>query len=239
MPKQKHMSWSVIILMVLHLASLIFFLYKHFRSPPPPPILAINLDERTDRWQEVQKEFSNWLPPIERVSAVKYSPGWKGCTLSHRKAVEIAKQRHYPWVLIVEDDCLLTSGAQQQFQELIPYLWKHQEHWDIFLGGITHIENPHLVSKSPPIFKLKGTTAHFCLIHSKTYNKILHHIPTDPQKLTEAEIIDVWYSKNLRLWTTVPFLAIQRPSHSDNENTNQNYTQMFKDSETALRKLLI
>lgn len=239
MPKQKHMSWSIIVLVILHLASLIFFLYKHFRTPPSPPVLVINLDERKDRWEEVQKEFANWSPPIERVSAVKYSPGWKGCTLSHIKAIKIAKQRHYPWVLIIEDDCLLNPGAKEQFQALLPYLWKHQEHWDIFLGGVIHAEEAKLISKSPPMFKLKGYMTHFCLIHSKTYNKILHHIPTDPEALTTDEIIDGWYKKHLRLWATVPFLAIQRPSHSDNEKEYKNYNQQFKDSETILRKLLM
>jgi len=237
MPKQKHMSWGIIILTLLHTASLAYFLYNYFRTPPPPPALVINLDERKDRWQEIQQEFVKWSPAVERVSAVKYSPGWKGCTLSHRKALEIAKERHYPWVLIIEDDCLLTPDAQERFHALLPYLWKHQHRWDVFLGGVSFAEHPKLIIKNPPLFEVKGLTAHFCLIHRTAYNKILHHMPSDPEKMTQA--IDTWYKSHLRLWTTVPFIAIQRPSYSDNENKTEDYTQIFKDSETTLRKLLI
>lgn len=234
------MSWSIIALMTLHLASLIFFLYTYFRTPPFPPTLVINLDERTDRWQEVQQEFKDWIVPIERMPAVKYSPGWKGCNMSHRKALELAKHRHYPWVLILEDDCVLTPGAKEQFHSLLPYLWKHQEHWDVFSGGTTYIEDAKLITKTPPLFRVKGNTTHFCLIHRTAYDKILRHMPSNPEMMTDAsnQVIDQWYKKHLRIWVTVPFLAIQRPMHSDLEDKNVDYTQAFKDAETDLRKRL-
>ena len=76
-----------------------------------PPILYINLDSRKDRMQELTREFANFPVAPERVSAVKYSPGWKGCSASHLKCITIAKERNYPWVLIVEDDCALTTNA--------------------------------------------------------------------------------------------------------------------------------
>ena len=236
MPKQR-MSWSIYILILIHIASLIFFIYTYFRTPPAPPILALNLDERADRWHQIQQEFAHWTPSIERVSAVKYSPGWKGCTLSHRKAVEIAKTRNYPWVLIIEDDCMLTPDAHYRFQTLLPYLWKHRHRWDIFMGGLTWIEDPKRISKNPLIFQAKGHTSHFCLIHKATYNTILHHIPNDPKRIHETEIIDVWYKKHMRLWTTVPFLAVQRPSKSDIENRSTDYTDSFQTSAAVLQRL--
>jgi len=239
MPNKKHMSWTIIVLIVIHTACVAYFLYNYFRTPPLPPTLVINLDKRKDRWDEVQQEFKSWTPRVERVSAIQYSPGWKGCTLSHRKVIEIAKERHYPWVLIIEDDCMLTENAQERFKALLPYLWKHQEHWDVFLGGatsITSVDQPKLVAKNPLLFKVKGFTTAFCLIHRKAYNRILHHMPSDPEKMTEA--VDTWYRNNLRLWVTLPFIAIQRPSKSDIENKNEDYTHMFKDAETVLYDVL-
>ena len=238
MPKSKpaHMSWSIIILILLHTASLIYFLYTYFRTPPPPSTLVINLDTRKDKWELIQKEFANWSPPIERISAIKYSPGWKGCTLSHRKAMEIAKKRHYPWVLIVEDDCQLTPDAQERFHALLPYLWKHQHRWDVFLGGVTQLTESKVVSKTQPLFKVKGFTTHFCLIHRAAYNKILRHIPSDPNKMKDP--VDVWYRDHLRLWTTVPFLAVQQPSYSDINKKEMNYTESFDNAEKLLRKLI-
>ena len=71
-----------------------------------PPVFVINLDKRPDRWSDIQVEFKDWN--IERVSATEFNPGWKGCTLSHIKCLELANQRNYDWILIVEDDCVLT-----------------------------------------------------------------------------------------------------------------------------------
>jgi len=61
-------------------------------------------------------------------------------------------------------------------------------------------------------------------------------MPSDPEKMTEA--VDTWYRNNLRLWVTLPFIAIQRPSKSDIENKNEDYTHMFKDAETVLYDVL-
>jgi GR25 family glycosyltransferase involved in LPS biosynthesis len=215
------------------------FTRKH-KMPPPPKTLVLNLSHRTDRWSDIEKEFKDWYTPIEKVSAIQYSPGWKGCSSSHRKAVEIAKERNYPWVLIVEDDCLLLEDACERFQSLLPYLWKHRDDWDIFLGGLSHFtKKSSIVSSNPPIFKVKGYAAQFCLIHSKTYNRILRDIPADPEKVTKPKIIDVYYANRLRLWTTVPYLSVQQPSHSNILVRETNYTNNFKRAEIELEKILM
>jgi hypothetical protein len=236
MPSKQHMSWSILFLIGLHVACIVIFVYAKLQTPPFPSTLVINLDERKDKWQQIQQEFKDWPVPIERLSAVKYMPGWKGCTLSHRKSIEIAKQRNYPWVLVVEDDCMLTRGAVEQFYLLLPFLWRHSERWDVFSGGLTTVSDSHVISQNPQIFRTKGYTTHFCLIHKGAYNKILNHMPKDPEKMTKA--IDTWYHDHIRIWTTVPFLAVQRPSKSDIQDKEEDYLHMFKDAETKLRKLL-
>lgn len=238
MPK-KHMSWGIMILILLHTLSLAYFIYMYFAPPPQPHVLVINLDDRQDKWQETQNEFKDWPTPIERLSAVKYTPGWKGCTMSHIKAIELAKKRHYPWVLIVEDDCVLTTEAKTQFQRVLPYLWKHKHRFDVFLGGVTEAtkyKKPIVISRNPPMFQVEAHTTHFCLIPKESYNKILNHMPKDPNKMTIE--LDSWYRQHLRLWVTVPFIAIQRPGHSDIQDKTEDYTQRFKDSETALLQLV-
>jgi hypothetical protein len=178
-----------------------------------PPILYINLDTRKDRMLEITKEFSKWPVPPERVSAVKYSPGWKGCSASHLKCVTIAKERKYPWVLIVEDDCVLSSTALEKFKALLPFLWNYKDDWDIFYGGTTFIKYGIRKSYDPPLFQVSGYATHFCLIHNSSYNKILDN---HPRHIDDFKIpIDVYYSNKLRIWTTTPFIAKQRPSISD------------------------
>jgi hypothetical protein len=181
---------------------------------------------------EVAEEFKRWPLKPERISAVKFSPGWKGCSFSHLKAINLAKTRNYPWVLIIEDDCIITKSAVEQFNLLLPYLWENRAHWDIFLGGSTFLKEGSRISSSPPIYKVKSFPAHFCLIHNSTFDKILSTHPEDPK-----DPIDVFYADNLRLWTTTPFFAKQRPGKSDISNNTEDYNSLFDEAEKTLINL--
>ena len=191
-----------------------------------PNTLVINLDKRVDRWNEIQDIFIDW-PSLERVSAVEDSPGWKGCAKSHFKCIRLAKERRYPWVLILEDDCIVKPDSLERFRGILPILWERRSEWDIFLGGCTFVNNIKLKEANPPIFELTGRTAHFCLINMDAYDKILtgYHFTKD---------IDVFYEESVRLWCTIPYIAVQKAGKSDILNKDVNYSDVFKDSEQKL-----
>lgn len=211
--------------------------YSIYQPLPLPPILCINLPERQDRRTSLLKEFALWPARVEIVSAIRKKPGWKGCTLSHLKCIEIAKQRKYPWVICVEDDCQLQPGALKSLQSVLPYLWNNRGKWDIFSGGISMLKKEGApINKDLQLIEANGYAAHFMLIHAGTYDKILNNIPKDDEHI---KIIDVFYSENLRMWTRVPYLSIQRPSASDIENKNVNYNKHFQKSEQTLLKSLV
>jgi Glycosyltransferase family 25 (LPS biosynthesis protein) len=201
-----------------------------------PPTLVINLDKRTDRLEEINEEFKEWPVPLERIPAIKMTPGVKGCYLSHLKCIRIAKERNYPWVLILEDDCILMKNAREKFVSLLPYLWKHRDRWDMFNGGVTYITESRLIDYPNTLFEAKGYAANFYLVHKGVYDRILKYDqPTEP--------IDVVYKKYFRIITTVPYLAKQRPSVSDLEShanvldkTPHDYTNVFNESEDKLKK---
>lgn len=71
-------------------------------------IFYINLDHRTDRRTSIETLLRNDLnipeSKIERISAVKHSPGFIGCAMSHLHAVKLAIDRGYKNVCILEDD---------------------------------------------------------------------------------------------------------------------------------------
>jgi hypothetical protein len=200
-----------------------------------PPTLVINLDSRNDRMSEFTQEFRNWPVTVERISAVKYNPGWKGCSASHLKCVKLAKDRNYPWVIITEDDCTLTPGASEQFQALLPYLWENRGSWDIFYGGVTALNKYKRIAYTPAIFEVKCYTTHFCLIHNTSYDKILNNHPKSIDDYKQQ--IDVYYGETLRIWTTAPFFAKQRPSKSDIEEEVKDYTEIFRRAEKKLLEL--
>jgi GR25 family glycosyltransferase involved in LPS biosynthesis len=195
------------------------------------PILVINLPERTDRWKQIQEDFHKKWPGVylERIDAVKASPGWIGCLRSHKKAVQIAKKRKYPFVLVLEDDCLPADDSFERFEELIPLLQKNKG-WEIFSGGTTFVNDISLINKSPPLFEVKSYATQFVLIHERAYDKILDG--------SEKKPVDMFYRKNFTTFCTYPHLATQTISQSNIENKISNYNQAFEKSSKKLKAVL-
>jgi hypothetical protein len=202
-----------------------------------PPVFVINLDNRPDRWAVIQSEFKDWN--IERVSAIEYSPGWKGCTLTHIKCLELAKERNYDWVVIVEDDCALTPDALNIFKNLLPTLWDRRSEWDVCMGGVALYRGVPwtTISNNPWLYQVKSTGAHFSFLHRDSYTSILNKIPNNPSEMHDqsTDCIDTWYRFNhIRVWTTAPFLAFQTPSFSDLSQTFADSDELYKISECLL-----
>ena len=164
-----------------------------------PPTFVINLDDRKDRMKEITEEFKLWPVPLERISAVKMSPGFKGCTLSHLKCIHLAKERKYPWVLVLEDDCTLSKDSIDRFKEILPVLWKHKERWEIFNGGVSTLHNHTLIDVPRKMFRVTAYSTSFILIHESVYDKILSFEEADP-----SQAIDVIYSQNFNMLTITP-----------------------------------
>ena len=201
-------------------------------DPKELPTFVINMKSRPDRWKHIQKEFATWN--LERIEAPHTKPGWKGCTISHRKCIELAKERRYPWTLILEDDATLSLEAFKRFKELLPLLWKTRKEWDVFNGGFSTVHTAYVLQTSPPLFLATGWGAHFCLVSASSYDKILHLVTKNP-----VMAIDNYYSQPIiHMLCTYPHLSIQIPGKSDNWEKYINYASSFKKSNQTLKKVL-
>lgn len=69
--------------------------------------LYINLESRPDRKQHVEKQMSIIGICANRFSAIELENGAIGCSMSHLKCLEIAKQNNWDHILIIEDDLSL------------------------------------------------------------------------------------------------------------------------------------
>ena len=228
--------WAVPFVIGLLIILYLGYVYATSRSPPSnfPHTVVINLDDRTDRMREVGEEFGGWPVRVERVSAVRRKPGWKGCSASHLKCLQLAKDRGLPWILILEDDCVLKPDAARRFTELLPFLWSTRDRWDMFNGGVTILKHHTRISRTPNIHEVRGYATNFYLVHQGAYDRILDSHPKDPSDFKEP--IDVHYAKTFRIWTTVPYLAAQRPGTSDveKEAENRDYNELFDEAEQKL-----
>jgi len=187
--------------------------------------LVINLDASTERYETLQDNFPSW--PLERVSAIRATPGYKGCALSHLKCIDIAKQRNLEWVLVLEDDCMPydKENIYKQFDSLLPTLWNHRDKWEMFSGGCTQIAevNSFYQSEDQEFAQVRGLTTHFILYNKTCYDRILNTYDRDKPTIP----IDNFYRDYFKTWVTNPFIAKQAPGHSLIENVRTNYDNFF------------
>jgi GR25 family glycosyltransferase involved in LPS biosynthesis len=103
-----------------------------------PNILYINLDHREDRkWQIVSQFQELGWTEFERFSAVKTKNGAIGCGISHIKCLELALERDWDMVTIIEDDFKCVDVPT--FRNSISNFWENHVKdaivWDILLLG--------------------------------------------------------------------------------------------------------
>jgi hypothetical protein len=204
---------------------------------------VINLDRSPERWQKIQQEWKGAFP-LQRLPAVEASPGWVGCGLSHVKAVEEAKARGDPWVLVWEDDCIPRKrNGEGGNVHVIRRLWdtvmsqlaRYPRKWDIVLGATSRVlETPQrdneLSSNLVSVYRLpRGFTTHWTLYNAAIYDSIIQWKETCPSP------IDVYMYEKARIYVTVPFMAEQRPGYSLIENVQTNYEDAFRTAELQFR----
>jgi glycosyl transferase family 25 len=201
---------------------------------------VINLDKRTDRWADLEREWKGVFK-LTRVPAVEESPGWVGCALSHIKICEEAKARGDPYVLAWEDDCRPRNrhprAVRALWEEVLPKLMQHRDQWDIVLGATSGaykgaVKNRGLSTPNVTVYDLPhGFTAHWILYNESSYDKMIAwKTVRDPQ-------IDVYMYHHLRIKVVMPFLAEQSSGFSDIESSNVDYQHMFERTEEQLKNI--
>ena len=190
-------------------------------------VIYINLDSRTDRKELFESQISI-IPSqkIQRFSAIKHQQGAIGCTLSHIAILEIAIKEGWKNVMILEDDA--TWNKISVSVPILETLGKSS--FDVIVLGSVH------ANYTLETFKLhhcQTTTGYLVNKHyystllqnfkegldqlQKTNNKPLYAIDMYWQRLQQR---DNWY-------VVIPSLFIQRPSYSDIEQKDVNYTHLF------------
>jgi len=200
---------------------------------------VINLDSRPDRWTSINRDWKGVFP-LTRVTAVTASPGWIGCGLSHVKAVEEAKTRGDPYVLVWEDDCSPLNHTPTQvrdlWNEVLYKLSLNKDQWDIVTGGTTNVEkgstlNEGLSTRNVNVYDLPfGFTTHWILYNSSAYDKMIEW------KHVQAPQIDVYIYQQFRIKIVTPFMAAQASGYSNIQGGILNYNDLFMKAERMFRR---
>ncbi len=123
-------------------------------------VCVINLDHRTDRWEELHSELLQFIPAekIHRVSAVwgKKLPSYQkhrlfkgcnedeslfwagraGCVLSHTKCIQMAKDQGWRNILVLEDDAHFVNDMKGKIGEMVQRVIQQDPQWDMFFLGL-------------------------------------------------------------------------------------------------------
>lgn len=193
-------------------------------------IYCINLDKRTDRWSDCQKEFDKQNIIVERFSAVdgktvkqipSLLPGQIGCLISQLSVIKKAKESNLSSVLIMEDDVQFCDDFSNQFGEcmnLVP------DNWDMIFFGANHIQRPSKINEK--IYKLNYSYSAHCYAIRNTVFDILINLLTN-----STNPLDVVYANiqsSINAYVVNPHLVWQRPGYSDICEEYVDYTHVHK-----------
>lgn len=198
--------------------------------------LFINLDSRVDRFEHALQEFEKMNIQVERVSAIKNKNGAIGCTMSHIKCLQIAKNRDYDYVFICEDDItfLNPNKLKESAEKFKTYM---KSKWDVLIiGGNNVPPYEQLSDYCARVFSCQTTTGyivqkHFYDILIKNFKESAEKLMRDPANKREYALDMYWkrlQKEHIWLMLTPPTVT-QYESYSDIEERNVNYDHLMLD----------
>jgi GR25 family glycosyltransferase involved in LPS biosynthesis len=199
-------------------------------------VLYINLAERTDRKEYVEKQLQSVGLRGERFAAVKLQNGAAGCTMSHIQCLELAKKRNWDHVIIVEDDITFLNPGLFATQ-LNLFLSSHKT-WDVVLfGGNLIPPYTKVDSCCVQVEHCQTTTGylvkkHYYEILIQNFKDGLRNLLKEPENKKMYAIDRFWFSLQERhkWYLIIPLTVTQKENDfSDIEQKNTNYSRLMLD----------
>jgi len=199
-------------------------------------VIYINLAHRTDRKEHIEGQLKQiGFTNGERFNAVKTANGRVGCTLSHIKCIELAKQRNYSHVVICEDDTMFTNVELFQNQ-LNAFLSKHHS-WDVVLFAGNNVPPYEPIDETcVSVTRCQTTTCymvngHYYATLLANYKEGLEKLMRSPEQHVSYAIDKYWFSLQSKdKWYLItPLTVIQREDYSDIEGRVTNYAYLMTD----------
>jgi glycosyl transferase family 25 len=203
----------------------------------------INLSKRTDRKEHVEKELKKIgaIENIERFNAIKLENGALGCSMSHLKCLEIAKQKDYKYVFICEDD--ITFINPQLFLDQLDRFLSTDRLWDVILvAGNNMIPYTWIDGTCIKVSNCQTTTGY--IVKREYYDKLINNFKEGIQKqikepnVAEYKIDKYWFKlqRDDNWFLIIPLSVIQREDYSDIEKKVTNFENYMLNYKKAYKK---
>jgi GR25 family glycosyltransferase involved in LPS biosynthesis len=195
----------------------------------------INLLSRPDRKQHVEEQLQIIGLKAERFNAIKLPNGALGCSMSHLKCLETAKENKWGHVLIVEDDIKFLDPNLFKTQ-LNTFLTKHND-WDVVIIGGNNVPPYQNIDETCVRVSSCQTTTGY-LVNGHYFDTLITNFRTGIKKLLENPTQHILYAidkywfqlqKKDKWYLIIPLTVTQREDYSDIEKRPTNYTRVMTD----------
>jgi GR25 family glycosyltransferase involved in LPS biosynthesis len=207
-------------------------------------VFYINLESRLDRKEHIEAQLKRvGFTTFERFNAIKMpnnssnssNSGRVGCSMSHIKCLEIAKERGYNHLFICEDDTLFTQP--DLFKNQLNKFLMNKHSWDVVLFAGNNIPPYERIDEScVSVSRCQTTTAY--LVNGTYFDKLIsnmkegvHKLMQEPDNHFHYSLDKYWFKLQLmdNWFLITPLTVVQREDYSDIENRRTNYSQMMVD----------
>ena len=195
----------------------------------------INLESRLDRKKHVEEQLKIIGIQANRFNAIKLPNGALGCSMSHLKCLEIAKENNWDHVLIIEDDIKFLNP--ELFINQINKFFNLHSEWDVVLVAGNNLP-PHEVIDDSCVKVTHCQTTTGYIVKKHYYNILIDNIRNGITNLIKEPThhylyaIDKYWFKlqQLNNWYLItPLTVTQREDYSDIEKRPTNYTRVMTD----------
>ncbi len=164
-------------------------------------VFYINLDKRTDRKEDIEKELNEYGLKYERIPAVEISYfGCLGASYSHLNSLCLAKERGYKNILIMEDDFTFVV-TKEEFEKQMEEFFNSNVDYDVCL--LSYNLEDYSECKEDFLYKINfAQTASGYLVNEKYYDTLIENFRESSDKLGATWVswvyaVDVYW-KNLQ-----------------------------------------
>ena len=190
----------------------------------------INLESRTDRKDHVEKELQKLgINNINRFNAVKMENGALGCSMSHLKCLQLAKEKDYEYIFICEDD--ITFLNSELFLMQLNKFLSTSRIWDVILvAGNNMIPYIPIDNTCIKVSNCQTTTGY--IVKREYYDKLINNYKEGIEKQIkepskpEYKIDKYWFKlqRDDNWFLITPLSVIQREDYSDIEKKVTNFS---------------
>jgi len=200
--------------------------------------LYINLEHRKDRLTHVKNELEKIGIQGERFNAIKTKNGAIGCTMSHIKCLELAKERNYETVFICEDDITFTNPEVLK-DSLQKFYDNNSIEWNVLLIGGNNVP-PYEKTTDYCIRVSNCQTTTGYIVKQSYYDVLIQNFRESVQGLLknpnnkQQYALDMYWKTLQRInrwYMLFPFTVVQCESYSDIEERVVDYKGLMLDAD--------